>query len=64
MFIELTNTDGGEKALINILKTLHFKPNKFDGTTAQNENGSIDVKESYEQVKELIKLEVLAERGY
>lgn len=62
MFIELTMPDN-EKVNVNINLVIHYK-NNGGRTLIQNENGSLEVIESYEQVKELIKNEVAAERGY
>ena len=66
MFIELTYL-GDMKITVNINKIIAYSRNGKD------ENGTvinfgmddyITVKESYEQVKKLIKDEILAERGY
>lgn len=62
MFIELTMRDN-EKVNVNINLVIHYK-NNGGRTLIKNENGSLEVIESYEQVKELIKNEVAAERGY
>ena len=64
MFIELTGV-GGNKFIINL--NLVETINLGDDLTyvyINNLSNPLKVKESYEQVKELIKNEVAAERGY
>ena len=63
MFIELTSIFGHKRLLINIKSILYTEETKH-GTRIQYENGDEEVTESYDQVKELIKNEVAAERGY
>lgn len=66
MFIELTMSGSGDKWYVNIDKIQHIKTHEENGTTLLyiNRNEGYQVKESYDQVKQLIKNEVAAERGY
>lgn len=59
MFIELTDDRYDTKTLINI-KSIN---NVFETGDRANIDG-VFYKESYKQVKEMIKQEVAAERGY
>ncbi len=66
MFIELTHSIKGEKVFINLRDIATILPLENGKTRLSHMSNGEEVVflETYEQVKEMIKLEVAAERGY
>ncbi len=64
MFIELTTID--RERTFNLNHVSDFSENTVDGgcSLIMSDGTRVKVKESYKMVKELIKNEVAAERGY
>lgn len=63
VFIELVNSSHKTKELINI-KSIERVKKLDEGTLVISDSSGTKYKESYEKVKDLIKREVAAERGY
>lgn len=63
MFIELTSIND-DQLYVNMKNVNVMAKDEGDTEIALDNGDLFKVKESYEQVKELIKLELQAERGY
>ncbi len=64
MFIELTEFGNGTKRFVNVNHVEIVWEGSSGACAIYLKEGSIHVVESYGQVKDLIKREVAAERGY